>query len=58
MVKKYEEKFANPYTAASKGYVDQIIKPGTTREALITALGLTKRQKEERAKYRHGNIPL
>jgi acetyl-CoA carboxylase carboxyltransferase component len=58
MVKIYEEKFANPYTAASKGYVDQIIEPDKTRKALITALKLTKRQKEKRATYHHGNIPL
>jgi acetyl-CoA carboxylase carboxyltransferase component len=58
MVKKYEEKFANPYVAASKGYVDQIIEPGKTREALIAALRLTKNQKEKRTEYHHGNIPL
>ena len=58
MVMKYEEKFANPYAAASKGYVDQIIEPGKTREALIAALRLTKDQREEGAKFRHGNIPL
>jgi acetyl-CoA carboxylase carboxyltransferase component len=58
MVRQYEEKFANPYIAASRGYVDQIIDPAKTREVLIDALRLAKNQKREEAKYRHGNIPL
>jgi acetyl-CoA carboxylase carboxyltransferase component len=58
MVKQYEEKFANPYAAASKGYVDQIIEPDKTRDTLIAALKLIKNQRVEAANYRHGNIPL
>ncbi|MBW1850761.1 MAG: acyl-CoA carboxylase subunit beta [Deltaproteobacteria bacterium] len=58
MVKKYEEKFANPYVAASRGYVDQIIDPSKTRESLITALNLAENRKLESAKYRHGNMPV
>jgi acetyl-CoA carboxylase carboxyltransferase component len=58
LVQEYEEKFANPYVAASKGYVDLIIKPHETREALITALSIAKTNKTPIYKRRHGNIPL
>ncbi|MDB9823004.1 methylmalonyl-CoA carboxyltransferase [Deltaproteobacteria bacterium] len=58
LVKEYEEKFANPYVAASRGYVDLIIKPHETREALITALGITKTRKTRLYKRYHGNMPL
>lgn len=58
LVQEYEEKFANPYIAASKGYVDLIIKPHETREALITALSIAKTNKTPIYKRRHGNIPL
>jgi acetyl-CoA carboxylase carboxyltransferase component len=58
LVQEYEEKFANPYVAASKGYVDLIIKPHETREAIITALGIAKSNRTRVYKRRHGNIPL
>jgi len=59
LVEEYEEKFANPYVAASKGYVDLIIKPHETREALIRVLGMAAKSNRTRVnKYRHGNIPL
>ncbi len=58
LIQEYEEKFANPYIAASKGYVDLIIKPHETREALITALSIAKTNKTPIYKRRHGNIPL
>jgi acetyl-CoA carboxylase carboxyltransferase component len=58
MIKEYEEKFANPYVAASRGYVDQIIEPNKTRDALITALKLAENHKVEAVKRRHGNMPV
>ena len=56
-IKEYEEKFANPYVAASQGYVDVILEPDKTREALIRALSLTK-SKERAVLKRHGNMPV
>jgi len=58
MVQKYEDKFANPYVAASRGYVDQIIEPSETRDALITALRMAKNYKTDFVKRRHGNMPV
>ena len=57
-VKEYEEKFANPYVAASRGYVDMIIEPNKTRDALIRALELAKTKSQPTYTRRHGNIPL
>ena len=58
LIADYRERFANPYTAAERGYVDDVIEPRRTRPVLIDALetGLTKR--EERPQRKHGNIPL
>ncbi|MFC1531908.1 acyl-CoA carboxylase subunit beta [Thermodesulfobacteriota bacterium] len=58
MVQQYEEKFANPYIAASRGYVDLIVEPHKTREALINALSMAKTKKSLVFKRRHGNMPL
>lgn len=57
-VKEYEEKFSNPYVAASRGYVDMIIEPNQTRDALIRALELVKTGSTPVYNRRHGNIPL
>jgi acetyl-CoA carboxylase carboxyltransferase component len=57
-INEYEEKFANPYVAASRGYVDMIIEPNKTRDALIRALELAKTKTSPAYSKRHGNIPL
>ncbi len=57
-VREYEDKFANPYVAASKGYVDSIIEPGKTRETLIQAFEFAGEQDHGNSFRRHGNIPL
>ncbi|PIE51122.1 methylmalonyl-CoA carboxyltransferase [Candidatus Fermentibacteria bacterium] len=57
-VREYEDKFANPYVAASKGYVDSIIEPGKTRETLIQAFEFSGEQDHGNSFRRHGNIPL
>ncbi|NLA75059.1 MAG: methylmalonyl-CoA carboxyltransferase, partial [Deltaproteobacteria bacterium] len=57
-VKEYEEKFANPYVAASRGYVDMIIEPDKTRNALIKGLELAKIKRSTKYSKRHGNLPL
>ena len=58
LIADYKERFANPYTAAERGYVDDVIEPRRTRPALVEALqtALTKRTDTPRRK--HGNIPL
>ena len=57
-IKEYEERFLNPYVAASRGYVDEVIKPEETREKLLDALKAFRGKKEEAPKKKHGNIPL
>ena len=54
----YREKFANPYIAAERGYVDDVIEPSQTRLVLIRALSLLENKVVERVKRKHGNIPL
>ncbi len=57
-VKEYEDKFANPYVAASKGYVDVIVEPERTREVVIQAFEFAGEQDHGNSFRRHGNIPL
>jgi acetyl-CoA carboxylase carboxyltransferase component len=57
-VREYEEKFANPYVAASKGYVDTILIPEQTREALAQVLDTARVSETDKVPRRHGNIPL
>jgi propionyl-CoA carboxylase beta chain len=54
----YKERFANPYTAAERGYVDDVIEPRRTRPVLIDALKTTLGKAEPRPRRKHGNIPL
>src|SRR4029079_13295577 len=58
LIEDYRERFANPYVAAERGYVDDVIAPSRTRLALITALETSLTKRVERPKRRHGNIPL
>jgi acetyl-CoA carboxylase carboxyltransferase component len=55
---EYREKFANPYTAAERGYVDDIIEPKDTRPRLIKALEMLATKKDANPPKKHGNIPL
>ncbi|MGE8204442.1 acyl-CoA carboxylase subunit beta [Heyndrickxia sp. NPDC080065] len=57
-IEEYREKFANPYVAASRGMVDDVIDPRETRIKLIQALEMMRNKKEERPDKKHGNIPL
>lgn len=57
-IEEYREKFANPYVAASRGMVDDVIDPRETRIKLIQALDMMRNKKEDRPKKKHGNIPL
>ena len=55
---EYKEKFASPYIAAERGYIDRVIFPRDTRKELIIALERYGSKREERPKRKHGNIPL
>ena len=57
-IREYEERFLNPYVAAARGFVDEVIKPEETREKLLCALKAFRGKKEEAPKKKHGNIPL
>jgi len=55
---EYVEHFANPYRAAEKGYVDEVILPSQTRAKLIRAFGMLKNKARTLPRKKHGNIPL
>lgn len=57
-VQMYIEKFANPFVAAEKGYIDEVIFPEQTRMKLISSLELTKTKVDKNPRKKHGNIPL
>jgi propionyl-CoA carboxylase beta chain len=57
-VEEFREKFANPYVAAERGYVDEIIEPQMTRRKLVRALELTAHKRDKNPPRKHGNIPL
>ncbi len=57
-VAEYREKFANPYKAASLGYVDEIINPKDTRKKIVDALDMTQNKRKSNPPKKHGNIPL
>ncbi len=58
LVEEYRGKFANPYIAASRGYIDDVIEPSTTRARLINALEMLSNKREKNPGKKHGNIPL
>ena len=58
LVAEYVERYANPYVAAERGYLDEVIEPQRTRAALIAALEVAARKDRPRAPRHHGNIPL
>ncbi|MBA3844805.1 MAG: acyl-CoA carboxylase subunit beta [Actinobacteria bacterium] len=58
LIAEYREQFANPYTAAERGYVDEVIEPRRTRPVLIDALRTSITKRERKPSRKHGNIPL
>jgi propionyl-CoA carboxylase beta chain len=58
LIADYKERFANPYVAAERGYVDEVIERRRTRPVLIDALETSLTKREPRPKRKHGNIPL
>ena len=57
-ISEFEEKFANPYVAAERGFIDEIIEPAYTRPKLIRALALLENKRDTNPPKKHGNIPL
>ncbi|GER88361.1 methylmalonyl-CoA carboxyltransferase [Dictyobacter vulcani] len=58
LIAEYNAKFANPYIAASRGYIDEVIEPRYTRVKLISALEMLKNKRDTNPPKKHGNIPL
>jgi len=58
VIKQYEERFATPYVAAERGFVDMVIEPAVTRPVLINAFEMLASKRETRPAKKHGNIPL
>ena len=57
-VSEFREKFANPYVAASRGFIDEVIRPPQTRAKLIGALSALETKRDKNPPKKHGNIPL
>jgi propionyl-CoA carboxylase beta chain len=57
-IDEFRDKFANPYIACEKGYVDEVIFPEMTRPKIVTALAMLENKRDENPPKKHGNIPL
>jgi propionyl-CoA carboxylase beta chain len=57
-ITEFRNRFANPFVAAERGYIDAVIKPAVTREKIITALRALENKKDTNPRKKHGNIPL
>jgi acetyl-CoA/propionyl-CoA carboxylase carboxyl transferase subunit len=58
LIREYREEFANPFTAADRGYLDDVIKPTETRARLVSDLEMLKTKRSELPDKKHGNIPI
>jgi acetyl-CoA carboxylase carboxyltransferase component len=58
LVDEYSERFANPYAAARRGYIDNVIEPRETRPRLINALNMLQNKRDQNPPKKHGNMPL
>jgi propionyl-CoA carboxylase beta chain len=56
--KEYEDRFANPFVAAQRGYIDEVIMPHSTSRRIAHALNMLRTKQVERPRRKHGNIPL
>lgn len=57
-IQEYRDKFANPYEAAKRGYVDDVIEPDSTRPRIISALEMLASKRDNAPSKKHGNVPL
>jgi len=55
---EYQEMFSNPYRAAERGFIDEVIEPSQTRQKLIRAFGMLENKVAKLPRKKHGNIPL
>ena len=58
LIKEYRDKFSNPFIAAERGFLDDIIEPATTRKRLIQALEVLRTKRDKNPPRKHGNLPL
>jgi propionyl-CoA carboxylase beta chain len=58
LISEYEVRFANPYVAAERGYVDDVIDPRETRRVLARSLAMLRTKREQLPSRKHGNVPL
>ncbi len=58
LTEEYERQFANPYVAASRGYIDDVIDPAETRPKIINALAMLQNKRDTLPPKKHGSIPL
>jgi len=58
LIDDYEERYATPYIAAERGFIDDVIDPAETRQVLARSLDLLRGKREELPKRKHGNVPL
>jgi propionyl-CoA carboxylase beta chain/acetyl-CoA/propionyl-CoA carboxylase carboxyl transferase subunit len=58
LIARYEEEFSNPFVAAERGFIDDVIEPAETRPRLIKALRMLSTKREAVPARKHGNIPL
>jgi acetyl-CoA carboxylase carboxyltransferase component len=57
-IEEYKDRFANPYEAAARGYIEDVIDPIETRSKLMNALMMAENKAEAKPAKKHGNIPL
>jgi propionyl-CoA carboxylase beta subunit len=57
-IEEFRDRFASPYVAADRGFVDAIIQPRETRQKLIPALAMLETKRDKNPPKKHGNIPL
>jgi acetyl-CoA carboxylase carboxyltransferase component len=58
LVEEYTERYANPYAAAERGYIDDVIDPAETRQKVSAGLAMLRTKREELPRRKHGNMPL
>jgi propionyl-CoA carboxylase beta chain len=57
-IKEYQDRFANPFVAAERGYIDEVIRPRNTRGRIVRALNMLRNKTVENPWKKHDNIPL
>jgi acetyl-CoA/propionyl-CoA carboxylase carboxyl transferase subunit len=58
LIEEYREEFANPYTAADRGFVDAVVEPTETRARLVDDLSILRSKREDGPDRKHGNMPI